>query len=99
MVDDGQTIYISCDLPRDLSPFWFIDKTVYELLRIPREFLSIPRVQSFLQLTIPIVTRAINNTTFQCASFTPSGLILGTRAFRIIVSGKSQSVINTYQRC
>ena len=67
-------INIPCNLDRgEEAPFWFINETAYELLSIPLDFPYIPTVNSFSQLTIPVVTINLNNTQFQCASFGEDG--------------------------
>lgn len=85
-VEDGQrNVTIPCDLQREQSPFWFVNGSAYGLMEIPLDFPSIPEVNSYIQLTIPIVTRELNNTIFQCASFDAGGLVLGS-PFELIVS-------------
>ena len=69
-------INIQCNLNRrEEAPFWFINNTVYELLNIPLDFPYIPIVNSFSQLTIPVVVLELDNTHFQCASYEEDGSV------------------------
>ena len=69
-------INILCNLDRDEeAPFWFINNTAYELFSIPFDFPYIPTVNSFSQLTIPVVVLELDNTLFQCASYEDNGSV------------------------
>lgn len=71
-------IFISCQLGRESdAPFWFINNVAYELLNIPIDFPFIPIVDSYSQLTIPVVSLDLNDTHFQCASFYTDELVKG----------------------
>ena len=70
-------INIPCNLGRgEGAPFWFINNTAYELFSIPLNFPYIPTVNSFSQLTIPMVVLELDNTLFQCAIIDESGSLL-----------------------
>ena len=69
-------INIPCALGREeQAPFWYINDTAYELFSIPLDFLYIPVVNSYTQLTIPVVVQELSGTLFQCAIFEPSRLV------------------------
>ena len=56
-------IAIQCDLVQQMAaPFWRINDHVYDIFHVPAYF----RVGSYITLTIPEVSRSINNYTFQC---------------------------------
>lgn len=69
-------INIPCSLGREEeAPFWYINDTSYELFSIPQFFPYIPVVDSYTQLTIPVVVEELSGTLFQCAIFEPDGLV------------------------
>ena len=76
----GVSIYTNINIPCNIgrgeeAPFWFINNTAYELFSIPLDFPYIPTVNSFSQLTIPVVVIDLNSTLFQCTSFGEDGLV------------------------
>ena len=82
----SENINIPCSLGRGVqAPFWFINDTAYELFSIPLHFPYIPRVDSFSQLTIPVVVLDFDNTLFQCAIIDENGLIRRGNAILLIV--------------
>ena len=67
-------VNIPCNLViGEEAPFWLINDISYELFSIPLYFPYIPTVESFSQLTIPVVPLELNNTHFQCASYDEDG--------------------------
>lgn len=96
-------INIECNLGRkNETPFWIIDGTVYELFSIPTTFLPdvspavIPVVESYSGLTIPLATVELDETTFQCAIFSDSGVVMGSdnTVLRILPSKYGNSRVN-----
>ena len=56
-------IVIQCGLDRQMAaPFWRINDHVYDIFHIPAYF----RVESYTGITIPEVSQAFNDYTFQC---------------------------------
>lgn len=88
VVQEGQNVAIRCNLQREQSPFWIINGSVFGLLTISSELPYISIVNSYLQLDIPFITRDINSTNLQCASFDDKGIIHGN-SVDLIVSSKS----------
>ena len=79
-------INIPCALGREEeAPFWYINDTVYELFNIPVDFRYIPVVNSYNQLTIPVVVEELSGTLFQCAIYEPSGLLYDRIITQLIV--------------
>lgn len=78
---EGETdVFISCPYCLDdfNYPTWEVNGTVYFISNLPSQYLS-----AFGGLLIPIVTRALNNTSFRCyypspnSSFIPNESALG----------------------
>lgn len=88
-------INIQCSLGRQgVAPFWIINGSVHELFGIPSTFLPeitpavIPIVDSYTALTIPVVTRELNDVTFQCGIFSDNGVIMGAITRIVVVPSK-----------
>ncbi len=95
----GLSTSIPCDHGRqEEAPFWFINDTAYELFSIPQYLPSISVISSYTSLTIPNVTRAVDNTVFRCATFDNNGNITSANnAIRLLVAG-SYECMSTWQR-
>ena len=79
-------INIPCALGREEeAPFWYINDTTYELFSIPLDFRYIPVVNSYTQLTIPVVVEELSGTLFRCAIYEPSGLVPDSIITQLIV--------------
>ena len=79
-------INIPCSLGREEeAPFWYINDTVYELFSIPSNFLYIPVVDSYTQLSIPEVAEELNHTVFTCGHIDDSGELVSGVPQRLIV--------------
>ena len=82
-------INIPCSLGREeQAPFWYINDTSYELFSIPQFFSYIPVVDSYTQLTIPMVYPELNDTFFRCAHIDNRGIVVFGVPQRLLVASK-----------
>ena len=82
-------INIPCSLGREEeAPFWCINDTSYELFSIPQFFPYIPVVDSYTQLTIPMVYPELNDTLFLCAHIDNRGIVVFGVPQRLLVASK-----------
>lgn len=92
-VKEGYPVNIPCDI--DVSrevPFWIINQLYYDASSIPSFFDAI-MANDFKSFEIPEVTRAMNDTTFQCIGYKGNEKQLGIITKLVVDIGNSLHIV------